>query len=106
MIERDPSPIPIRRRRPRTRSRRLLGILGVALVFLLLSLRGLATFWTDYLWFESIGFSSVWTTLVFSRVLLVLVATVAAFALMFLNLVLADRLEPRQSLVAGSPDEE
>ena len=105
MIERDPSPIPIRRRSS-TRGRRSLAVLGVVLLFLLLSLRGLATFWTDYLWFESIGFSSVWTTLVFSRVVLVLVATVAAFALMFLNLVLADRLAPRQSLVAGSPDEE
>ena len=106
MIERDPSPIPIRRRRPRTRSRRFLGILGVVLVFVLLSLRGLATFWTDYLWFDSVGFAGVWKTLTFTQVILVLIATAVAFALMFLNLVLADRLAPRQSMVAGSPDEE
>src|SRR3990170_6765685 len=106
MIERDPSPIPIRRRRPRTRSRRFLGIIGVVLVFVLLSLRGLATFWTDYLWFDSVGFAGVWKTLTFSQVILVLIGTVVAFLLLFLNLVLADRLAPRQSLVAGSPDEE
>ncbi len=106
MIERDPSPIPIRRRRPPTRSRRLITILGIVFVFLMLSLRGLATFWTDYLWFDSVGFSPVWTTLTFSQVTLVLVATAVAFVLMFINLVLADRLAPRQSLVAGSPDEE
>ena len=89
-----------------SRGRRTLAILGVVLLFVLMSLRGLATFWTDYLWFDSIGFSAVWTTLVFSKVVLVLLASAAAFTLMFLNLVLADRLAPRQSLVAGSPDEE
>ena len=89
-----------------SRGRRTLAILGVVLLFVLMSLRRLATFWTDYLWFDSIGFSAVWTTLVFSKVVLVLLASAAAFTLMFLNLVLADRLAPRQSLVAGSPDEE
>ncbi len=106
MIERDPSPIPIRPRRASTRGRNTLTVIGVILVVLLLSLRGLATFWTDYLWFDSVGFSSVWTTLVFSKVVLVLAASALAFVLLFLNLVLADRLAPRQSLVAGSPDEE
>jgi len=103
MIEREPTPIPIR---PSSRSRRLLIILGIVLFVLLLSLRGIATFWTDFLWFDSVGFSSVWTTLVFTRVILVLIATAAAFGLLFMNLVLADKLSPPQSLVAGSPDEE
>ena len=106
MIERDPSPIPIRRRRSRTRSRRTLTILGVVFIFLVLSLRGLATFWTDYLWFDSVGFSRVWTTLTFTQVNLVLVAAAAAFVLMLLNLILADRLAPRQSMADGSPDQE
>ena len=103
MIERDPTPIPIR---TMTRSRRLLIVAGVVLFVLLLSLRGIATFWTDYLWFDSVGFGSVWTTLIFSRVMLVVVGTVVAFGLLYLNLVLADRLSPPQSLTAGSPDEE
>ena len=104
MIERGPTPIPFRR--SPSRARRLLFIALGILVVLLLSLRGIATFWTDYLWFDSVGFSSVWTTLVFSRVILVLIATAVAFVLMFLNLVLADRLAPALSLAAGSPDEE
>ena len=103
MIERDPTPIPIR---SLSRSRRLLIIAGVVFFVLLLSLRSIATFWTDYLWFDSVGFSSVWTTLIFSRVVLVLIATAVAFGLLFLNLVLADRRSPPRSLVAGSPDEE
>ncbi len=103
MIEREPTPIPIR---SFSRGRRLLIGAGVALFILLLSLRGIAGFWTDYLWFDSVGFGSVWRTLIFSRVLLVIIATLVAFSLLFLNLVLADRLSPPQSLVAGSPDEE
>ena len=103
MIPGEPTPIPIRRRSGR---RRWLGVVLVVVVLLLLSLRGVATFWTDYLWFDSIGFSSVWTTLILSRVVLVLIATVVAFLLMFLNLVLADRLAPRTPMPAGSPDEE
>jgi uncharacterized membrane protein (UPF0182 family) len=103
MIERDPTPIPIR---SVGRSRRLLIGVGVLAFILLLSLRGIATFWTDYLWFDSVGFGSVWTTLIFSRVMLVVIATVVAFSLLYLNLVVADRLSPPQSLAAGSPDEE
>ncbi|MEE9297796.1 MAG: UPF0182 family protein [Acidimicrobiia bacterium] len=103
MIEREPSPIPIR---SSSRRRRLLIAAGVVLFVLLLSLRGIAGFWTDYLWFDSVGFASVWKTLIFTRVILVIVGIVVAFVLLFLNLVLADRLSPPQSLVAGSPDEE
>jgi hypothetical protein len=104
MIERGPSPIPFRRSPSRARRWLLIG-LGILFV-LLLSLRGIATFWTDYLWFDSVGFAAVWQTLVFSRVVLVAVATTVAFVLMFVNLVLADRLAPALSLAAGSPDEE
>ncbi|MFH1104579.1 MAG: UPF0182 family protein, partial [Actinomycetota bacterium] len=105
MIPGDPTPTPIPLRRSSGR-RRWIGITLVVVILLLLSLRGIATFWTDYLWFESIGFSSVWTTLVFSRVVLVIIATLVAFVLMFVNLVLADRLAPRTAMPAGSPDEE
>ena len=104
MIERGPSPIPFRRSPSRAR-RWIFIALGILFV-LLLSLRGIATFWTDYLWFDSVGFAAVWRTLIFSRVMLVIVATTVAFVLMFVNLVLADRLAPALSLAAGSPDEE
>jgi uncharacterized protein len=81
-------------------------ILLVVLFIGLLSLRGLATLWTDYLWFDSVGFGSVWVTLMVNRVMLVVIASLLAFGLLYLNLVLADRLAPRRLLPTGSPDEE
>ena len=62
MISREPAAF-----RPRT-NRRGLTIAIVIVVIVLLTLRGLATFWTDFLWFQSIDLSSVWSTLLLSRV--------------------------------------
>ncbi len=76
------------------------------LVVLLLMLRSIATFWTDFLWFDSIEQTGVWRTLIFTRVWLVLVAAVVAFGLFWANLVLADRLSPPRPAFSGSPDEE
>ncbi len=103
MIEREPTPVRPRRLTP---GRRVLLITLGVLLLLMISLRGIATFWTDYLWFDSVGFGSVWRTLVFSGVLLVAVASVVAFSLLLLNLFVADRLSPPSPLVAGAPDEE
>ncbi len=103
MIEREPTPIPVRRVSVR---RRVLFIGLGALLLLLLSLRGIAGFWTDFLWFDSVGFSSVWRTLILSRVLLVVVASVVAFGLLLGNLYLADRLSPRRILGTGGAEEE
>ena len=77
MIDREPTPI-----RPRgvTAGRRALFIALGVVVVLLLSLRSIAGFWTDYLWFDSVSLASVWRTLIFSRVVLVVVASIVAFA--------------------------
>ncbi len=101
MINREPIPI-----RTRSRSRRLLTIIAIVVVVLLLMMRSIATFWTDFLWFDSVDQTGVWTTVLYARVGLVLVATVVAFLLFFGNLWLADRLSPRRPPLAGSPDEE
>jgi uncharacterized membrane protein (UPF0182 family) len=61
----------------------------------LFSLRGLAGFYTDYLWFESLGQGRTWTGLLAARVAPALVFTVIFFAIMLLNLVIADRLAPQ-----------
>ena len=57
---------------PRRRSRfRLRGwIIGIVviLVVLLFSLRGLAGFYTDFLWFDSLGQGSTWSSLLAARV--------------------------------------
>ncbi len=102
MFSREPVPI----RRPAQGGRRWLAILGILLVVALLTLRQAATFWTDYLWFASVDQTRVWTTLVLSRVLLVVVASIVAFGILWLNLWVADRLSPRGPVPAGGADEE
>ncbi len=101
MINSEPTPI-----RPRSAPRRLISIVVGGLFLLLFTLRSIATFWTDYLWFDSIDVTSVWRTLIFTRVWMVAVATVVAALLIWLNLWLADRLSPRRPALIGSPDEE
>src|SRR4029079_7630610 len=84
---------------PRRRSRfRLRGwIIGivVVLVVVLFSLRGLAGFFTDYPRLDSIGQGSTWSSLLAARVAPALVFTVVFFVIMFVNLVIADRLAPK-----------
>ena len=86
-----------RARRPgRTlRSGRL--VLALAIVVLLLALvsaRGVAGFYTDYLWFDSLRFTSVWSGVLFAKVSLVLALTAVLFALLWANLIVAQRLAP------------
>ncbi len=101
MINRDPINV-----RPRSRGRRLLTILAIAVVVALLTFRWLSTLWTDYLWYSSLDQTAIWTTLVFTRVWLVLAAALVAFAVFLLNLWIVDRVSPRLGLGSGSPDEE
>jgi uncharacterized protein len=93
---------------PRRRSRfRLRGwIIGivVVLVVLLFSLRGLAGFYTDFLWFDSLGQGNTWSSLLAARVAPALVFTVVFFVIMFVNLVIADRLAPKYR--AMGPEDE
>jgi len=70
------------------------------------TIRSVATFWTDFLWFSDLEQSGTWRTLILTRVWLVLVATVVASILFWVNLALADRLSPRTLSLSGSPDEE
>jgi uncharacterized membrane protein (UPF0182 family) len=88
------------------RVRRLLWVvIGVGLVGLI-ALRSLATLWTDYLWYSSVGQVGVWTTLVFTRLWLVIAASLVAAGIHWLNLFIVDRLSPRRGVMPGSPDEE
>src|SRR2546430_15871448 len=54
------------RRRPPNRRLWLAGLAAVAVV-LLVSLRGIAGFYTDYLWFKEVGYTEVWRGVVFSQ---------------------------------------
>jgi hypothetical protein len=70
-------------------------VLAVALFILLTSLRGIAGFYTDYLWFDSLEFSGVFTGVLRSKLLLGLLFTVVLFAVLWASLLIADRLAPR-----------
>ncbi|HYD09152.1 MAG TPA: UPF0182 family protein, partial [Acidimicrobiales bacterium] len=106
-------PADLPRRRPRReraggggvqRGRVWLVALAVALFVLLTSLRGIAGFYTDYLWFDSLGFRSVLTGVLGAKVSLAAIFSAAFFVLLWLNLTIADRLAPR--LRPAGPEEE
>jgi len=96
-------------RKPRrggpNRGRVVLAVVVVLLVLLALSLRAIATFWTDFLWFETLDLTSVWRRLLSAKVTLGVATTLVFFLLLWGNLVLADRLAPRFRSVVGPDDE-
>ncbi|NNC76160.1 MAG: UPF0182 family protein [Acidimicrobiia bacterium] len=92
--------------RPPSPRRRLGPWIGIAAFVLFLSIRGFALLWTDYLWYDSVALTGVWRTTLFTRVGLVVVASLIAAGLILLNTVIADRLSPRRRSMAGNPDEE
>ena len=79
---------------PSRRARVLVGLVFGALIVILLSLRSIAGFYTDYLWFDSLDFASVWRRLLVAKVGLSLVAMGIMFALVWINLLIADRIAP------------
>ncbi len=92
---------------PRTRPSRLrlvvVAAIGLLLLLFLFS-SGLARLYTDYLWFDRLGQSSVWSTILSTRVLLGLVFGLVFFVALYGNLWLADRLAPTGRLL-GPEDE-
>ena len=65
-----------------------LGIIGFSIA------RGVATFFTNYLWFDSINLNSVWVKILLTRIGLVGVTSLIAFLFIFINLRLATRATP------------
>lgn len=94
---------PVRGSRP-GRGRTWLVVGGVLLFILITSLRGIASFYTDYLWFDSLGRSEVWRGVLGAKIALSVIFTGAFFLLMWLNLVIADRLAP--TFRPAGPEEE
>ena len=92
---------PPRPRRPRSeregssnRGRTILIVAAVALFFLITSLRGIAGFYTDYLWFDSLGYDGVWSGVLGAKVSLAVIFVLAFFGVCWANLYIADRLAP------------
>lgn len=84
------------RRPPRApgRGRAALVIGAVVLFFLITSLRGIASFYTDYLWFDSLHLAGVWRGVLGAKIALAVIFTVGFFVLLWVNLLVADRVAP------------
>ncbi len=92
-------------RRKNGRRGRTLLIVGVIAAFILLtSLRGIAGFYTDYLWFDSLNQTGVWRGILGAKLSLSLIFMVGFFLLAWVNLLIADRIAPPYRL-AGPEDE-
>ena len=88
----------------RGRGRVALAVLAAALIILALSLRGVAGFYTDFLWFDALDRTDVWSRVLLAKIVLTLIFFSVFFALLWLNLFIADRSAPA-TRVPG-PEEE
>ena len=86
------------------RLRFIIGGLVAAGLFLLVSLRGVAGFYTDYLWFDALGHGDVFQGVVGAKVILVLLFMVLFFIILFGNLTISQRLSPK--IRPPGPEEE
>jgi len=77
------------------RGRVILVLVVVGLVVLVTSLRGIAGFYTDFLWYDSLGKGEVFRTVLGAKLSLALIFIGIFFVLLFVNLTVADRLAPR-----------
>ncbi|MEA2703988.1 MAG: uncharacterized protein QOD63_1933 [Actinomycetota bacterium] len=90
---RAPTDLP-RRRRGASSKRIVLVLVAVAIFTVVVSLRGIAGFYTDYLWFDEVGFTSVWRGILGAKIGLAVVFTLVFFAILWANLAIADLLAP------------
>ncbi len=87
---------------PRRRHRARWWVIGlvVVLVILLVSLRSLAGLYTDSLWFSSVGYHNVFSTLLVIKLGLFGVFGAIFFAVLWVNLVVCDRIAGHDIVLA------
>jgi uncharacterized protein len=83
------------------RARWAIVIAVVVLIALIISAQRIASIYTDFLWFQSLGFTSVWTKTITVETGLAATFAVIFFGLLWGNLLLADRLAPAAPAPAG-----
>ena len=90
------SPVPPRRssRLGGRRARYIAIFIAAGLLLLLFSMRGIARFYTDYLWFDSLDRIDVWQRVLLAKIALFVILAGAFFVLMWINLLIAERLAP------------
>ncbi len=90
---------------PRSSRIRTLVLFGVGILLVLfLSASGLARLYTDWLWFDSVDLTSVWGTVLGTKLVLGVGFAVIFAALLWVNLFIADRLAPDER--PESPEED
>jgi uncharacterized membrane protein (UPF0182 family) len=89
------APTDLPRRRRSSSGRIVLLVAAGALVFALFSLRGIAGFYTDFLWFDELGITSVWKQVLGAKIALGAIFTAVFFVVMWANLAIADLLAPK-----------
>ncbi len=87
------------------RRRGLTYVIG-AIVAFYLALTAIGTLWTDYLWFDSMGFGAVWTKRWVVGLGLGAAGAIVSFLVFWATLILADRLGPRFPLLDMAEEEE
>ena len=94
-------------RPPRRRGRARWWLIGAAVAFLILlaSLRSLASIYTDGLWFSSVNYHNVFSTLLVIKLGLFGVFGAIFFVVLWVNLVVCDRLAGTGLGVVGGEDE-
>jgi len=90
---------------PNSGKRRIIGVvIVIAILVLLASLRGIFTLYTDYLWFDDLDRTGVWSGIIGAQIVLSAIFIAVFFVLAWLNLVIADRIAP--ALRPPGPEEE
>ena len=86
--------------------RRGLTYLFAGIVVLYLILTALGTLWTDFLWFQSVGYAGVWQRRWLVGIGLAVFGIIVTFLVLWTTLILADRLGPRYFPVDTTEEEE
>ncbi|NNN12162.1 MAG: UPF0182 family protein [Acidimicrobiaceae bacterium] len=75
-------------------SRRQVVALGVfiVLIVLVLSLRGISVFFTDFLWFKSVHLAGVWSSVLLAKIELAVFFTLVGALMSFISLTIAQRI--------------
>nr|WP_281256326.1 UPF0182 family protein [Nocardiopsis flavescens] len=76
------------------RRSRLLAPVAATVVVIIAGLMFAANFWTDYMWFQSVGFTSVFLTELWTRVLLFAVAALVMAVIVGISIFFAYRARP------------
>ncbi len=70
-------------------------LIAVALFLLFIVFTVAPRFYTDYLWFQELGFANVFTTEIYARIATFFLFSIAFFAFYLFNILIARRLTPR-----------